>query len=426
MAQIPRWTSLSFVLLIMIGCRFGALALDPNGASAPEMSSSTGPLQDLAMPPTTGRAAVVWNNRLEIRRPESGLRLRLGLRFQNDWSYPVSSDKSLEESKGPFRNTVDFRRFWLEADGDLSSRTHFAAHVDLSGGRTAIRNLYAGLSDIPVLGTVRVGHQQEPFGLDELNANTSIVFAERALSAFYPGYHAGIRTIRTLAGERATLSYGIFRDTDETGRIISDDGYGLTARATTLLLTNVPSSGWFHIGAAVSLREPPEGVLDLRARPENRWVPPFLSATNLPADHIILVGLESAATIGSLSAQAEWVLSTASTDGDEQAHQGGYIQAAYALTGETRPYLARSGTVGGIQPTTTFDSGGIGAWEVAIRLSNLEFDGAPPLGGAIRNIGAAVNWYVNALVRASINWIRARVEDLGEADLLLIRFQLAF
>jgi phosphate-selective porin OprO and OprP len=56
--------------------------------------------------------------------------------------------------------------------------------------------------------------------------------------------------------------------------------------------------------------------------------------------------------------------------------QGGYAEATYVLTGETRPYKSASASYGGIEPANPFSltGGGWGAWEIAARYSTIDLN----------------------------------------------------
>ena len=64
------------------------------------------------------------------------------------------------------------------------------------------------------------------------------------------------------------------------------------------------------------------------------------------------------------------------TAGGDAEFNGGYVQASYALTGESRRYSESNGAFGGINPRKPFlmGTGNWGAWELAARYSyaNLE------------------------------------------------------
>ncbi|HMP74946.1 MAG TPA: porin [Kiritimatiellia bacterium] len=376
--------------------------------------------------PAAGSLQASWRPGLSLASADKAIQLRLGGRIQNDWSYFLDADEALDDAVGSLDDSTDFRRIWLEMEGTLYERTIFAAHVDFVGGKTGVRNMFIGVKDIRVLGTVRVGNQQEPFGLEEITSNNNLTFLERSLSLFYPSYNAGIRMLRTLADKRMSLSAGVFRDTDDTGKIVSDDGYNLTARLTGLPFASEDSSRLVHLGFAVSSQTTPNDVTQFRGRPENRLAPYFVGATNIPADEVMLLGAEFAAVFNSLSLQAEWVTASAEHDEGDSDVGGYYVQASYFLTGEVRPYDRNNGAFGRITPKQNFGQGGIGAWELALRASGVDLNDGEVAGGEMSNITAGINWYLNPNVRMMLNYIRSDLDTVGEADTLLARFQVAF
>lgn len=391
-----------------------------------EMERRISALENAAPKPSPDALKATWRPGLTFANEDKSVQLRLGFRLQNDWAFFGNADAALEEKVGPLDDTVDFRRIWLELDGTLYERTIFAANVDFSGGRTSLRNMFVGVKDVPWIGTVRVGHQQEPFGLEEMTANVNLTFLERTMVVFNPSYNTGVRVLRTLADKRMTLSYGVFRDTDDTGRVVSDDGYNLTARLTGLPYASDDNRQLVHLGIAASRQSSPTGKVNYRGRPVNRWAPFFVTATNIPADEAALAGLELAVVNGPLSFQAEWVMASPDTEGNDPEYSGYYAQVSYFLTGETRPYDRAAGAFGRLMPKRNYGRDGWGAWEIALRFSGVDLTDETYDGGELNNVTAALNWYLNPNVRMMLNYIRSELEDVGEADAVVARFQLSF
>lgn len=373
--------------------------------------------------PADGRLEALWKPGLTLASPDQSIQMKIGGRIQNDWSF-LSGDDGLDGKD--LSDTVDFRRIWLELEGTLYERAYYAAHLDFAGGKTGVRNMFIGVKDVPVLGKVQVGNQQEPFGLEELTSNNNITFLERSLSLFYPSYNAGVRFLRTLADKWMTVSAGLFRDTDDAGRMSSDDGYSATARLTANPLTSEDGRTVVHLGVAGSHQTTPEGTAQFRGRPDNRWAPYFVSITNIAADEVSLAGLEFAAVLGSFSVQAEWNMAAPDTAGNDPEFSGYYAQVSYFLTGEHRPYDRNSGTFGRIKPKANYGRDGWGAWEVALRYSEVDLNDGDYAGGEMNNLTAGVNWYLNPNVKMMLNYVRSDLEEVGQADAVVARFQVAF
>lgn len=379
-----------------------------------------------AAKPAANRLEASWRPGLWLASSDKAVQLRIGGRIQNDWSFAVDTDDALESKVGAFDDTIDFRRLWLEFDGTLYDRTYYSAHIDFVGGKTGVRNVFLGVKDVPVLGRVQVGSQQEPFGLEEITSNNNITFLERPLALFYPSYNAGIRALRTLLNDRMTVSAGLFRDTDDNGRIASDDGYNATARLTGAPVLSDDGRRLVHLGIASSLQRTPAGTAQYRGRPENRWQPFFVSVTNIPADEASLAGLEFASVYGPLSLQAEWNMAAPDTEGDDPEFSGYYAQVSYFLTGEHRPYEKTSGCFGRVTPKRNFGREGWGAWEIAFRVSGVDLTDGAYTGGEMQNYTAGVNWYLNPSVRMMLNYVSADLDTVGASDSVVARFQVAF
>ena len=99
-------------------------------------------------------------------------------------------------------------------------------------------------------------------------------------------------------------------------------------------------------------------------------------------------------------------------------------------TGESRFYRTQDGTFGRLTPNRLFRGGnpftgrGVGgALEVTGRYSTLDLNSGPIAGGEMYDISLGLNWYLNQTSRFMLNVIRSDVQNVGTADLVLLRFQ---
>jgi phosphate-selective porin OprO and OprP len=106
---------------------------------------------------------------------------------------------------------------------------------------------------------------------------------------------------------------------------------------------------------------------------------------------------------------------------------GYYIQGSWVVTGESRRYNLYNGAFQAPRPFSPLAwPFGIGAWELAVRYSHTDLnykqgdDGTPGSLFAVRGgeqdiWTLGVNWYLNANVRLSFNWLHIDVDRLNPA-----------
>ena len=132
---------------------------------------------------------------------------------------------------------------------------------------------------------------------------------------------------------------------------------------------------------------------------------------------------------GAFWASGEWI--EADVDLEAPTRQsatanGAYLQAGYFLTGEHRGFKQSAGAFDRTKTKSNFLENGRGAWEIAARYSTIDLNDVGLGGGEQDSLTLAVNWYLNNFTRVMLNWVRADVEELGEADFALLRFGIDF
>jgi phosphate-selective porin OprO/OprP len=202
--------------------------------------------------------------------------------------------------------------------------------------------------------------------------------------------------------------------------------YGAIARAAGQIASGKDYS--LHIGGEAEwLLQPPHNLiagtqtLTLSDRPEVRIDPTTLVSTGAIAgvSGAQVYSAEVAGTYGPLFFQGEYfwynVDRSAFTPLPSLKFQGGYAEAAYVLTGESRPYNPGSASYGGIAPANPFSlSGGWGAWEIAGRYSTIDLNdqiatASGVAGGRQTIYTLALNWYLNRNVRLMFDYLHGDV-----------------
>lgn len=379
-----------------------------------------------------------WGNTLKLDTANKAVRLAIGGRIMNDWTF-ATQDDDVAANIGHLNDGTEFRRARIYIKGQLYDNVIFKGQYDFTGGDVDWKDVYIGLIDVPVVQNIRVGHFKEPFGLEQLTSSRFLTFVERSLpDAFIPSRNTGVMVHGTAAEKRVTWAAGIFLETDSYGsdnvfvapEEPEDGQYNFTAR-----LTGIPwyedDSHLFHLGAAVSFRNPNNDRIRYRKRPGAHYSPRFVDTGTMTADSSFLLGLEAALVLDSFSMQSEVVWTSVDSDlSDDPDFLAYYIQASYFLTGEHRPYSKSKAVFGRISPSNHYGSeAGSGAWELALRYSNLDLNEELVTGGELQTVTAGVNWYLNPNTKFAFNYVWADVEDTwgeGDAHFFVVRFQVDF
>jgi phosphate-selective porin OprO and OprP len=225
------------------------------------------------------------------------------------------------------------------------------------------------------------------------------------------------------------------------GSLSTRGGNGFVGRVTSLLQYEEPDGrAYTHVGGAYYLNTPPLHAIAFRSIPEifvgqNRndaanvgsggFAVPFLfdgtpffvnTGNILNVEHVHTFGVEGLWVYGPLSVQAEWM--AAAVDQAVRPTEmldGGYLQVGWFLTGEHRPYDRINGAIDRVKPFEDFflvrtDNGlerGLGAWEVALRLSHIDLDSGNISGGKMDNLTFGVNWYCNPYCKVVFNFVHS-------------------
>lgn len=391
-----------------------------------------------------------WNQGLRLESADGRFKLKIGGRVFTDAAFFNQSQEFQDSSVFDEQDGAEFRAARINMQGTMYDNINYRAEYDFAGtddGQAKFYDVYMGMSGIPGIGNVRVGHFREPYGLERLTSISDITFLERALpNAFAPARNLGVMAFNTQLDKRLSLAVGAFKEVDSfpsKNDADEDQGYSITARVTGLPWYADEGRKLLHLGVAYSHRNPDGAVLGYRSTPEAHLGDTFLNTERFQRfrfadarmNNVDLWGGEAALEIGPFSLQGEYMLSDVETDfAGDVALDGYYVQASYFLTGENRPYDQAQAVFGRIKPRHDFslkgDKKGWGAWELALRYSNLDLNDGPIIrGGEETNWTAGVNWYLNPNTRIMWNYTYADIEhDLFDGDLGIfqMRFQVDF
>jgi phosphate-selective porin OprO/OprP len=337
------------------------------------------------------------------------------------------------------------------------------------GGTSGIENAYLSYTGLKPFGgklAIEGGIMDLPYTLDEATSSNDIVFMERASSNVIATTIAA-GDFRSTFGARwytDTLWIGGYVTGPTTGAVhsassITPNGtteqLGAVARAAGQIISGNDYS--IHVGADAEwlIRAPHNRItgaqtLTLSERPELRIDPTTLISTGALAgvSGAQVYSVEAAATFGPLYLQGEYYWFNVDRQNNpvplsSVRFQGGYAQAAWVLTGETRKYNPGSASYLGVVPKNPFllDGTGWGAWELGGRVSMMDLNDqlgstSGVAGGRQLVYTVALNWYVNRNVRFMFDYLHGNVSrqvsptiftDAGSKfDAFAMRTQVAF
>jgi len=424
-----------------------------------------------------------WKDGVHFIYDKDGIKIQLGGRLDVDWLFITGSQPAKNaygefepNGNGPLlRDGAEIRRGRIYIAGLLYELVKFKLQLEFSSGEAHFESAYLGLTNLPYLGTILVGHMKEPIGLENLTSSRFITFIERSLprDAFTPDYNLGVM-IQNHFAKRLTYALGVFRQTDSTGFGTGDNEYNVTGRLTGLPLYQDGGKILIHLGGAFSYRNPTFDNLRFRTRPEAHLGPFVLDSrdpvtgADIQSDGVQFYGVEGALVLGPFSLQSEFMIAIFDTlpiipapppplfvplapfpwagsfPDDTHYFHGWYVFVSYFLTGENRAYKTSSGVFSRVKPKQPFmiGKGGWGAWEVAGRISHLDLQDGPynpflgagvgPFGlnrasfGNVTDYTLALNWYLNPNTRIMFNYILSDPDPNGMLHQFLTRFHVDF
>jgi phosphate-selective porin OprO/OprP len=362
---------------------------------------------------------------------------------------------------------VNARRARIGVVGTFMRDWHYALIYDFGGSTDAtptsgIENAYLSYTGIKGL-AIEGGYMDVPYTLDEATSSNDIMFMERASSqAIAAGIAAGDN--RSTFGmrwhnDRVWLGGYVTGPTSGANHsgAVSTEQYGAVGRAAFQVVDNGYST--LHIGGdAEFLFKPSHNyttntqTLTLADRPELRIDPTTILTTGALANvsGAQVYSVEAAASYGPLFFQGEYFFYNVDREGwtglPSLQFDGGYAQASWVITGESRKYKDGSGAYSAIvpaNPVTPAADGmsGWGAWELAARYSVVNLDdqlgtSGGAAGGKQTVYTVGLNWYVNRNIRFMLDYLHGTIDkqvsatnsaDAGaKFDAVAMRTQIAF
>jgi phosphate-selective porin OprO/OprP len=406
--------------------------------------------------------------------PESKASLKDGIKFKSqDGAFQaqvgvyVHADTAINnDDRTDFSNGTELRRGRLSVGGTAFSTWDYKFEADFAGstlgGSTNTVTVtdaflrYTGFKPV----TLTAGNFKVPFSLEAVGSAKYMTFMERGLPfTFLTTRRLG--GMVAINGDNWTAAAGWFGDgvTSQNG---DDEGTQLAGRITFAPIFGTDRV--VHLGLSGGWVEPQSaagGKLEtarFRSKPEANIIADGLTESSLLSDadgnayglssgrlvdtgslkgdvsSYTLFGGEMAVVLGPFSVQGEYIRADVSRSAASDAEfDSFYAYGSWFITGESRAYKADKGVFDMLVPRKTFNlnSGDPGAWELAVRYSNLDLNDEDIRGGEMDDLTLGLNWYINQYVRLSANYVtvldvNGGAHDDDEPDIYEMRMQFAY
>lgn len=391
-------------------------------------------------------------------------------------TYGISQQEFNQQTVGNGQNAVGFRRARLAAIGQVTPVTNYMLEVDFAAlGRPSFFNVWGEQTNLPLVGTIRLGQYIQPVSADALSDFRDLPFLERSLPflAFVPFFRVGVEAYAMADDELSQWACSVF-STGGLGNSPLDDnlfatnigdqgGVSFAMRATRLLWYDDPSDGRYlwHVGGSFDYsvttgktasgtprfyqsRVLPEfGPLGSDLPPPGQsfgpaaynaagYSPPiFIDSGQYRASDFAIFGAETIWQAGPWSVQSEFLATDVLSVAGPIWYTGAYAEVMYRLTGEQRVYNKQLGVLRNPIPFTDFLSlgrqgvRGWGAWEVASRVSYVDIrnpgrlrptdylNGSSNIGnGTLVDTTLGLTWFLNRHVKVQFNWIHMLLDNV--------------
>ena len=470
---------------------------DLEEARTPESPPPSGAAKQGASPPAAADAdepyevgsdknlKASWKDTFQGESAQKDFRVKIGGRTQVD---SVAFSAGAGPSQSPTQagldpslaDTVNFRRARFRIEGRMYELYDWACEYDFvnqinvnnaiypterdAGPLTAVTDLWMQIREIPLLGTVRVGNQKDPYGYEHLTSSRWLNFMERSFAQdafegpFNNGFLPGIQVMNNNEEGNLAWQIGEFKNTSNPFGFSNSSGGSMTVGRLVYLpvfedegrklihlgisgRTMEPRSQYTSFDASGKPTSPAINAVRFRSRGSIRNGPPgplnsiYADTGLLEGTWQNMIGLELVGNNGPWSFQSEyfgsWLYNGVTTsagqldtNGFQPApgtkvgtvyFQSGYAEVLYFLTGDSRTYSKVEYRFDRPVPNNTFYllRGGRsgrrfslseGAWQVGVRYNYLCLDDGEVNGGVLNGMTLGLNWMFNPNARLYFNY----------------------
>ncbi|MGI9229020.1 MAG: OprO/OprP family phosphate-selective porin [Gammaproteobacteria bacterium] len=370
-----------------------------------------------------------------------GNKFKIGGRLQSDYSFSSRDGGFQDESRNEFARARLYLSGTAFKDFDFKFQYDFEDLDDNSQGIEDAYIRYTGFDSVDIT----IGQRKAPYSLSELTSSKYIAFIDRSFVAdIFNESNIGLGnrnpgiTFTAKPAKNTIVEGGFYTLRQNDGGSDSDsiapreinDGHGITGRIVYAPLYDKRARQLVSVGLSGGYRNYPNGGEDGIGNIDADGNSPLGrdiidSESNIYADSYTSFNLNLAAQYERFWLSGEYFQgsfdlaqeSTAGTGLDADSLSGYYIQGGVFLTDDSRGY--KNGAWDKVNVSNPVTSGGIGAWEMAIRFDQAELEAALADNGIEQDPSAftfALNWYPITNIRLQANYVSLFCGDVGDCD----------
>ncbi len=306
----------------------------------------------------------------------------------------------------PVTDGTEFRRSRLVAKGKLYNDWAYTAEVDFADNSVSVKDFFLGYNGFE--GTkLYMGHVKQPYSLALEESSNDLPFIERSIDndLIVPFVDRAIGARAEVIREHTFFAAGLYGEGINANK---DDDEGWSAAARYVWAPVIEDDRTIHTGVRAAWFEPTEASESIRIRSETTHMSnlfPANTGTIGQVSGVSIVGLEGGFATGAFSAGGEWNQLEVNRSGspNDLTFDSWHVYATWSLTGESRAasYKISSGEFKRLKPRQMFsrETGGMGAWELALRYASLDLNDGSFIGGSQQALTAGINWYATPTIR---------------------------
>lgn len=376
-------------------------------------------------------AGQVMKNGIGMQSADGSTTIQLMGRVHMDYrSYSSGVNSGSASSTDSLTDALDVRRGRLGVRGQIEKDwkyeiqgTYGMTDNGMSESTTIVDLAFVDYAANPAA-MFRAGKFKMPFSLEQLTSSNNIDFMERSFANQNEGEYVPAKETGVMVhgSPMPGTSYGLAYSRGRANKSAVYDGADFIGRGTANIAKIMGRDDIVtHLGIGYSTGRVKAATSYASARDESRAFSGFFNGTEavVAGSTRTRSDIEYAVAYGPFKAQGEFFQigysDTTGTNAGSNAVKMNYNQLLWNITGESHNYSNSAGTFGWIKPNSKFTSnGGLGAWQVGIRLS--DFDGSDFTQASGKTTKATsmsygLNWYVNDNVRFMLNYVETKYND---------------